>query len=129
MQTTLRSLILAPIVLAAAALTANTAAAETKVNVPFDFTVAGQHCPAGLYSIQKNGLQDSVKLEGNSHIFTWLIGPGDPAPTDRRVILNFDTLGSSHVLRSVQYGPMITPRLDEKHKQSTEEQEQTVQGQ
>jgi hypothetical protein len=128
MRFTLRSTVLAPLVLAAAALGANTAMAQPIIDVPFDFTVAGQACPAGTYSVRKDVKGDTVNLIGKSRNFVWAIGPGDPNPSDKRVILTFDKLGSGPALRSVQFGSSITSRLDKKVK-AAEDATLQVQGQ
>jgi hypothetical protein len=102
--------------MAAAALTANTAMAETKLNVPFNFTVDGKTCPAGQYAVLSDQSGNAVKLQGVSHSFTWLLHSGDPAPGDKHIVLKFDEIGSDHFLRSVQYRDQITSRLDGKAK-------------
>jgi hypothetical protein len=119
MGSTLRNFVLAPAVLAAAALATNTAMAET-VKVPFNFTFDGKDLPAGYYSVKREMSQNMVTLRSNatSQSFTWIIAPGNPAPTDTAVTLRFDKLGQDHVLQSVQFGPLITSRLDKKTMQS-----------
>jgi hypothetical protein len=131
MQITLRSLVLAPVILAAVAFTANSAMAETKVNVPFNFMVNGQVCPAGQYTLQGDIWGNSVKLEGASRSFTWLISPGDAAPNDKRVILRFDQVGSRQFLHSVQYRGEVTSRIDKRSREleRASMSMQTVQGQ
>ena len=112
MGSTLRNFVLAPAAMAAAALATNTAMAET-LKVPFTFTVDGKDFPAGLYSVRQSS-HNLVTLisKDASQSFTWVVAPGDPAPTDTAVTLRFSELGETHALRSVQYGPLITPRLD-----------------
>jgi hypothetical protein len=119
MGSTLRNFVLAPAVMAAAALATNTAMAET-VKVPFKFTVAGKEFPAGYYSVKREMSVGMVTLRSNatSQSFTWIIGPGDPSPTDTAVTLRFDELGQDYVLQSVQFGPLITARLDKKAMQT-----------
>jgi hypothetical protein len=119
MGSILRNFVLAPAVMAAAALATNTAMAEA-VKVPFSFTVAGKNLPAGYYSVQCEISHNMVTLRSSEtrQSFTWIIAPGNPAPTDTAVILRFDELGQEHALQSVQYGPMITSRLDKKTKQT-----------
>lgn len=120
MASTLRKFFLAPAVVATAALASQTARASQLVNVPFSFTVAGKTCPASLYSVQR-GLTGSMVLlrsMDSSCNFVWVAGPGEPAPTDTRVILRFDEMGENHALQSVQYGSLITSRLDHKRRQT-----------
>ena len=119
MRSILRNFVLAPAVMAPAVLATNTAMAET-VKVPFNFTFDGKDLPAGYYSVKRDISQNMVTLRSNatSQSFTWIIAPGNPAPTDTAVTLRFDILGQDHVLQSVQFGTLITFRLDKKTKQT-----------
>jgi hypothetical protein len=114
MNNTLRNLVLAPVVMAAAALTANTAMAEAKVDVPFSFQVAGKTLPAGQYIVDRlnNNSVVTLKNKQTAQSYNWILTPGSPAPDATAVVLRFD--GETHSLRTVQYGGMITPRLDKK---------------
>jgi hypothetical protein len=113
MGSILRNFVVAPAAMAAAALATNTAMAET-LKVPFTFTVNGKNFPAGIYLVKRQNSQNLVTLisKDASQSFTWVAAPGDPGPTDTAVTLRFSELGERHALRSVQYGPLITPRLD-----------------
>ena len=109
--------VLAPAVLAAAALTASTAmAAETTVKIPFNFTAGGHVCPAGVYTVEHDSDSGFLTLvrKGSADTFTWIVGPADAAPSDHKISLKFDAVGNTHVLQSVQYGTLITARLDKK---------------
>ncbi len=112
MQNTLRSLVVASFVLVSSALAAKAVQAAATLDVPFTFTVGGRVCPAGRYSVRMDNVIRSVELQGASQSFNWILHPGDPAPTDRSVVLRFVHVGSQYVLRSIQFGPMITSRLD-----------------
>jgi hypothetical protein len=116
MNLNLRSLVLAPAILAAAALATNVAVAETTLKVPFNFSVAGKTMPAGFYTVHRDSTGNIVSLRGRDaqHSFNWILAPGEPAPNDSRIVLRFDTDGQSHELRSIQYGPAITSRIDKK---------------
>lgn len=116
MRSILSKLVLAPVILAAAALASNTAMAESTVNVPFSFKAAGKVWPAGLYTVQKGDFGNMVTLisKESSLSFTSLIGPGEPDPNESKVTLKFDEIGAGHALRSIQYGPQITSRLDKR---------------
>jgi hypothetical protein len=131
MGSILRNFVLAPAAMAAAALTTNTAMAETTLKVPFSFTVDGKDLPAGLYSVQRQSSHNLVTLKSKdaSQSFTWVVGPGEPAPTATAVILRFNELGESHALLSVQYGPVITSRLNKKTKQTEHMPTRIVPGQ
>lgn len=114
MKIKLRSLVLASAVLATAALTVKTAMAATTLNVPFAFIVGNQTCPAGHYIVKRDTNGGAVTLIGATQSFTWGVHPGDPGPSDNRVVLKFDDLGSAHALSAIQYGPLTTSRLDNK---------------
>ena len=93
------------------------AEAQTTLNVPFSFNVGHSLVPAGAYSVERSGAPwggfvTLKNLQTNAN-FTWAVSPGDPAPTDTRIVLKFDEIGQTHLLRSVQYHSMITSRLDE----------------
>jgi hypothetical protein len=115
MRFTLGKLVLAPAVLAAVAM-ASTAAMASTVNVPFSFAAAGHVWPAGSYTVQKsmNGAAVAVKNNESGLSFMSLLRPGEPAPYDTNVTLEFDRFGITHALRTVQFGPQITSRLDGK---------------
>jgi hypothetical protein len=126
MRINLRSLVLAPALLATAALTlqpsiASAARTGSKVQIPFEFEVAGQIYPAGVYKVHIGTLYNTVALEGDAHTFVWIVGPGDANPTDERTILKFDVLGPRHLLRSVQYRAMSTSQLDKKELKESKE--------
>jgi hypothetical protein len=111
----LGKLVLAPAVLAAVAMASTTAKAST-VNIPFSFAAAGHVWPAGSYTVQKdlNGAMVTIKSNQTALSFSALLGPGDPAPTSEKVILEFDQFGTAHALRTIQFGPQISSRLDSK---------------
>jgi hypothetical protein len=120
MKSIRRTFVLAPAVLAAVALTATSAMAASTVKVPFSFKVDGKDCPAGRYTIDRDSVDHIVTLRStkSSQAFSWLVGPGDPDPTDTKVSLKFDQDGSTHTLRSVQVGAEITSNLDKGSKQN-----------
>jgi hypothetical protein len=55
-----------------------------------------------------------VKLQGknSSQIFIWTVNPADK--NTGGVSLKFDEQGQTHVLRTIQYGYLITGQLDRK---------------
>jgi hypothetical protein len=129
MKSILSKFVLAPAVLAAAALAATSANAETTVKVPFNFTVGNKVLPAGNYTVNKDsGNFVTLIRRGSSDIYTWILGPGAPEPNDSKVALNFDLIGGSHVLQSIQYGPAITARLDKKSLQESERESTRLSG-
>jgi hypothetical protein len=130
MRTIFRSLVLASVVMAAAALATTTAKAASTLNVPFSFTVAGKICPAGLYTVEKDPFRSVVifKSKEAPRSFTWLLRPGGSELPSSRVTLKFDPQGETHALQSIQYGTLITPRLDKKSRQNEHRPVQTVQG-
>jgi hypothetical protein len=125
MQSMLRNLVLAPAVMAAAALVTSPAMAETTIKVPFTFTVAGKIFPAGRYLVIRADSGSFVTLANreSSQSATWVLGPGTPDPTENRIALKFDEVGRTHVLQSIQYGSMITSKLDKKSTASERDSE------
>ncbi|UWZ82953.1 hypothetical protein [Occallatibacter riparius] len=107
---------LASAVIVAAALSASPAVAQTiTVKVPFSFEVAGKTFPAGNYWLSRDDQRDYVTLAAKSssqYHTSCLIGPGTPSPSESKVALNFDTVGQTHLLQSIQYGTMISGKLD-----------------
>jgi hypothetical protein len=115
MKSNLFSLILAPVVLVATAVTAIPAmAATTTIKVPFNFTIDGKVCPAGDYTVQLDSPSNLLKLQGknSSQHFIWLVGPADKG--NGGVVLKFDDKSQAHALRSIQYGSVSTGQLDSK---------------
>jgi len=117
MRINLRNTILAPAVLAVAAFATVSAHADTTLKVPFSFTASGKSCPAGEYRVSKDAAHNLVTLRNiaDGRSFTWTAGPGDPAPTSSTVTLRFNEIGTAHELRTLQYGPLKTSRLDKNH--------------
>ena len=120
MRSTFHTVLASAALMAAAALATNSAMAETTLNVPFSFTVAGKACPAGRYSVKENSTDSLVTLtnEDSSRVFTWVLGPGAPDYTAGNVVLQFDVSGQTHLLRFVQIGSMTTPILDKNGRNS-----------
>jgi hypothetical protein len=114
MRSILHRILLASAVAATAALTTSSALADMKVNVPFNFTVDGKVCPAGFYTVGRDTVTGAVTLRDVAwkRSFSWIASPGEPAPTDSRIVLRFDKDGDNYTLQSVQYHALITARLD-----------------
>jgi hypothetical protein len=131
MRSKIFSLVLAPALLAAVALTSNSAKAETGLKVPFSFTVAGKTCPAGVYTVRRDSNGNFVTLRSTSsrRTFLWMVGPGSVDPTENHIVLKFDQSGNTHALRSIQYGSMVTSRLDGKSADSWHASSVTALGQ
>lgn len=106
--------ILAAVVVTTAALSGYNAKAETTLKVPFSFTVSGQTMPAGAYTVQEDTFHNAVVFRNNdgSKSFTYALRPGDPAPNEVHVVLQFSSSGDVHILRSIQFASKITSRLD-----------------
>ena len=130
MRINLPSLFLAPAVLAAAAFTSQPAfaAGAATAHIPFDFVASGKALPAGDYMVHPGSISNTVALENPNLAMVWILGPGSPNPSDHRIVLTFDRVGQKHVLRTVQYGPMITNRLDKKYLKQVTESEQIEAG-
>jgi len=131
MRSILGKLFLAPVLMAAATFAATTAKADATVKVPFNFTVAGQNCPAGYYTIKRDITRNLVTLQSKEapRNFSWLLFPGDATPTATNVTLRFNELGQSHSLQSVQFGALTTTRLDKKNGRTEHAHTQIAQGQ
>src|ERR1700738_553117 len=129
MRLSLRSLVLAPALLAAAALTPQPASAAV-LHVPFAFSVSGHILPAGDYSVERDSKGSFVTLAtpDRKQSFSWIITPGDPGPYETGVILRFDPSDSGYALRSVQYNAMITPRLDKKSRHTEDRPVHVIRG-
>lgn len=106
--------ILAAVVLTSASLITHVAKAETILNVPFAFTVAGQSMPAGLYAVSQDSYHNQVvlKAKDTTKTFSAILVPGDPNPNEIHVALKFAENGNRHTLETIQYGARVTPRLD-----------------
>jgi len=130
MKSIFSKFVLAPAVLAAAVLATSSATAETTVKVPFKFTAGNQVCPAGYYTVHHDETGNFVTLTGKStsHTFTYIVGPGAADPADTKVALKFDDLSGTHVLQSIQYGSLVTSRLDKKALREMEHESQLTGG-
>lgn len=111
MRSILRKVILASAFGAAVALAGNSTMAATRVNVPFEFSVAGKTLPAGGYNIVHDSSFVTLRSIESDDSFTWLLAPG-PEETSTKIALKFADRNGTHVLQAVQYGSKITPRLD-----------------
>ena len=110
-----RSLLCVAVMAMAAALTTTQATAKTRVNVPFSFTVSGKSCPPGNYSIQPVVFgSPMVRLQSEDwkEAFSWTFAPAGVSLTDARTVLTFDEVDGTHVLRTIQYGDLLSPVLD-----------------
>ena len=113
------TLILAPAIMAAAALTIQPALAETTtLKVPFEFSVGNKILPAGPYMVERDPHGSFLRLQNPdlSQTFTWLAVPS--GIKTGRVVLRFEAAGQKHILQSVQYGVMQTPDLEKRMKNS-----------
>jgi len=116
MRNTFSKFILAPAIMASAALaTIPAMAATATVTVPFEFNIAGQTLPAGVYSVQHDSVGNLVTLQSQqtSQSFAWIASPTSDAKSTS-VSLKFDQQGDSFTLHSVQAGPLVTAPLDKK---------------
>jgi len=129
MRLNLTSLVLAPALLAAAAVAPQPASAAV-LHVPFAFTVSGQTLPAGEYTVNRDSRCGFVSLQsadGKAN-FDWVIGPGEPAPSATGVKMTFDVSGSGYALRSIQYNALITNRLDKNLHQNEDRPAHVIRG-
>jgi hypothetical protein len=112
MKSMLRALVLTS---AAFCATAAFAADKAVVNVPFNFETQGIAFPAGQYSAElimgKNVLTlRNVQNPGESIL--WTVSPADAGDISKALLMEFNDLGATHQLRSIQLGSRITTRLD-----------------
>lgn len=120
MKSNLSRFFFASAAVAAMALASIPVVAETTpIKVPFNFTVNGQKCAAGLYSVQRDSSGNLLRLVGgnSSQGFSWAANSQSDS-RDSRVVLKFDEDGQEHTLRSVQYGHVVTSNLDKRHTKS-----------
>lgn len=120
MKSRFSALVLASAVLAAAAIATVPAVAATSqtLNVPFSFTAAGHQLPAGIYSVNQDISSSIVRLQGINASYNFAAVAMPSASDSGRVVLKFATDGRTHVLKSIQVGPLVTPRLDGKSRKS-----------
>jgi hypothetical protein len=120
MRSIFHRIVVASAVVVAAALATTSARAEALIKVPFSFNVGGKAFPAGLYAVRHDDRGNFVTLaaKGSEQSFSTILVPGEPDLTDKKIALNFDLVGETHFLRTIQYGPMITSVLDKKALQS-----------
>ena len=116
MHSIFHRMVVASAVMAAAALATTSARAEATIKVPFSFSVEGKAFPAGLYAVRHDDRGNFVTLvaKDSAQSFSTILVPGEPELTDKKIALNFDLVGETHLLRTIQYGPRITSVLDKK---------------
>jgi hypothetical protein len=87
-------------------------------------------CPAGDYTVQHEQNEGFVTLrhKGSSETFTYVVGPAADNPNDTKVALNFDRMGDAHILQSIQYGSVMTTRLDKKSLHDAERESMRLTG-
>ncbi len=129
MRLSLRSLVLAPVLVAAAALTPSLASAE-RLHVPFAFSVAGKDMPAGSYTVQRdtNGNLVTLASPDRKTSFSWILVPGDAGPNGRDVALRFEQTGSGYELQSIRYRSGVTPRINRKPAQNDDRAVHEIRG-
>jgi hypothetical protein len=64
--------------------------------------------------VQEDTFHNRVILRNKAETrsFSYALRPGDPTPNEVHVALKFETSGSTHILRGIQFGPRTTSRLD-----------------
>jgi hypothetical protein len=117
MRINLHSQILASTVLALAALATHPAMAQARLNVPFNFVAAGHTYPAGTYTVMQDKSMDVVALLGEGQSLAQIAGTEDNLNA-AKVSLKFERVGNTYYLSTMQYGQLVTPRLDRKIKET-----------
>jgi hypothetical protein len=76
--------------------------------------VGGKVFPAGRYVVERDNSGSFVSLINRDvpKVASWVLTPGTPGPTESKIALKFDKVGNTHVLQSIQYGALITSKLD-----------------
>ena len=118
MRTNFFKLVLAPAVIAVAALAAAPVMAEsTTVKLSFPFKVAGKTLPAGTYSLERDDAAKIMKLQSAdaSQTFTWTADTTKSFDSSDQVVLHFDE-GRTPSLQSIQYGSLVSSKLEKKMK-------------
>jgi opacity protein-like surface antigen len=105
------------LILTSAALCASAAFAadHAKVNIPFNFETRGVAYPAGTYvaTLDKNrNVLTLQNVQEPTESLLWIVSPADETAISAPMVLDFDGLGNTYHLRTVQLGTRITPRLD-----------------
>ena len=113
------------LVLSAAALcsTAAFAANQTRLDVPFSFKVKNHSYQAGSYAVSIDPQRSAMTLNNidkPSQGLMWIVGPGVYDAKEPAVRLTFDVIGTDHMLRTVQFGGVITPNLEGRPKHKVE---------
>lgn len=113
MQTNFRSIVLATAALAVAALTVQAAHAEsTRINIPFSFVAEGKNLPADVYVVERNANTNLLALHARSTGKSILLVVSPIGEGRKDVSLRFNERNNTHVLDSVQYGNLISSKLD-----------------
>lgn len=112
----------AALAVAASATIPAVAASSTTLNVPFSFSVDGKVYPAGAYTVQRDALTSTMRMQSKdaSQRMAWVAVDG-AVRGEGRVILQFDNAGQTRALRTVQSGTLTTPRLDLNKKRKLED--------
>lgn len=107
--------VLAAVVITTAGLGTCAAKAETPLNVPFSFTVAGKTMPAGLYLVNQDNFHNVVVLRTKDakESFSYVLRPGSATSDNAHVALKFESAGDSHILRWIEVGSKMTSRLED----------------
>jgi hypothetical protein len=81
-------------------------ASAIRANVPFDFTVADQKLPAGVYQFVQSGTFSAVHIESRGDAKTFLVGsvPGNDNKTGYLAALSFNKYGDQYFLTEVWMG-------------------------
>jgi hypothetical protein len=113
------------LVISAAALcsTAAFAANQTRLDVPFSFKVKNHSYQAGSYTVAIDPQRSAMMLNNidkPGQGLMWIVGPGVYDAKEPAVRLTFDVIGGDHMLRTVQFGGVITPNLEGRPKHKVE---------
>ena len=90
-------------------------AQKANIQVPFDFKVGDQVWPAGAYVVKRDVFGNQIVLSNSDETlyYKWIAVHTNQPSKNGLGQLTFDSVGSQHVLQSVQIGSQSTARLYE----------------
>lgn len=90
-----------------------------RINLPFDFTAAKQHFPAGYYDVIMDADRSFITLVSEEKVtkrIRLIVAARDGGGPS--TLLRFDVCGGEHVLRNIQMDKQVTTSLDAPKDQS-----------
>lgn len=132
MFSTIGKLLLIPGALASVGLTSLPAAADARVNIPFNFSVDGEQYPAGQYLLKQGQMYNrvlTVQSEDTPTAFNCTLTPGGNTDNPDKVVVIFDVRDNNYTLRNIQYGTLTSPRMNKAINRSEHTPVRVIEGQ